>query len=142
MLNVSFEYTKIQANLKVKRKMRIGELSARTGLAASAIRYYEAQGVLPAPTRGINGYRRYPESAVERLRLIRRSQNLGFTLDVIRGLFEKGGECLYDDRTLAMIDARLLDIEALQASMAEQHQILLTLRARLGAELRDKGQAI
>jgi len=113
--------------------MRIGELAAKTGLTTSAIRYYEAQGVLPAPTRGANGYRGYAESAIERLRLIRKSQNLGFTLDVIRGLFAKGGECLHDDHTLATVDARLRDIEALQASLVEQHQNLLTLRARLGA---------
>jgi MerR family copper efflux transcriptional regulator len=87
--------------------MRIGELAARTGLATSAIRYYEAQGVLSAPTRGTNGYRCYAEDDIERLRIIRKSQNLGFTLDVIRGLFAKDGVCLYDDHTLATVDARL-----------------------------------
>ena len=119
--------------------MRIGELAARTGLTTSAIRFYEAQGLLPAPMRGVNGYRCYAESAIERLRLIRRSQNLGFTLDVIRGLFAKGGECLYDSQTLATVDARLRDIEALQASLAEQHQKLLILRARLSFELCGRG---
>jgi MerR family copper efflux transcriptional regulator len=121
--------------------MRIGELAARTGLATSAIRYYEAQGVLSAPTRGTNGYRCYAEDDIERLRIIRKSQNLGFTLDVIRGLFAKDGVCLYDDHTLATVDARLREIEALQASLAEQNQELLTLKARLGSALHERDKA-
>ena len=38
--------------------MKIGELSRLTGLATSAIRFYEASGLLPSAERGANGYRR------------------------------------------------------------------------------------
>lgn len=37
--------------------MRIGELACRAGVAASTIRFYESSGLLPAATRGTNGYR-------------------------------------------------------------------------------------
>jgi len=80
--------------------------------------------------RSGNGYRRYAESAVERLRLIRISQKLGFTLDVIRGLFAETGGCSYS-KTFAEVNVRIQEVELLQASLAEQHQNLLKLRAVL-----------
>jgi len=51
--------------------MRIGELAARTGVSVRALRYYEEQHLLAAE-RTASGQRVYPESAVERVRLIRR----------------------------------------------------------------------
>ena len=68
--------------------MKIGELAARTGLATSAIRYYESQGLLPAPHRA-SGQRRYPEDAVHRVLLIRFAGDMGFTLQEIK-LFLSG----------------------------------------------------
>ncbi|MGL9740067.1 MerR family transcriptional regulator [Serratia sp. (in: enterobacteria)] len=64
--------------------MKIGELAERAGVAASAIRYYEQQGLLPKAVRGVNGYRVYSESALERLHLIQIGQNLGFSLQAIQ----------------------------------------------------------
>ena len=49
--------------------MRIGELAAQAGVSPRALRYYEEQGLLAA-VRSPAGQRRYPESAVERVRLI------------------------------------------------------------------------
>lgn len=68
--------------------MKIGELAARTGLAASAIRYYESQGLLPVPHRAA-GQRRYPDDAVHRVLLIRFAGDMGFTLQEIK-LFLSG----------------------------------------------------
>ncbi|CAI1536134.1 MerR family transcriptional regulator [Serratia marcescens] len=64
--------------------MKIGELAQRAGMAASAIRYYEQLGLLPKPVRGVNGYRVYGDSALERLHLIQIGQNLGFSLQAIQ----------------------------------------------------------
>ena len=50
--------------------MRIGELSRRTGISTSRIRFYEKHNVLPKPTRNGNGYRTYPDTAVKFLSLI------------------------------------------------------------------------
>ncbi len=69
--------------------MRIGELSRRTGIAASRIRFYERHLVLPKAARGENDYRDYPDSAVKTLKLIDDAQKLGFSLTEIRyGLSE------------------------------------------------------
>ncbi len=63
--------------------MEIRELSARTGLPAKTIRYYESIGVLPAPRRKANGYRDYDESDVARVKFVRGARRLGFALDDI-----------------------------------------------------------
>lgn len=63
--------------------MKIGELAERTGLNPSAIRYYEAQGLLAAPYRA-GGQRRYSDDAVYRVRLISFASAMGFTLGEIK----------------------------------------------------------
>lgn len=68
--------------------MNIGSLSRQSGVASKTIRYYEAQGLLPAPPRLDNGYRDYPESAVAELSFLRRARHFGFSLDECRQLIE------------------------------------------------------
>jgi MerR family redox-sensitive transcriptional activator SoxR len=64
-------------------EMKIGELAGRSGLNASAIRYYERRGLLPAPHRA-GGQRRYPTDALHRVVLIRFASEMGFTLNEIK----------------------------------------------------------
>ena len=66
--------------------MTISEAARQTGLHASAIRYYEQIGLLPAAAR-VSGQRRYDASILYRLAIIQRARQLGFTLDEIRQLF-------------------------------------------------------
>jgi len=66
-------------------ELTIGQLARRTGLATSAIRYYERVGLLP-PAERVSGQRRYREDAVARLAFIGAAQHAGFTLAEIRGL--------------------------------------------------------
>jgi MerR family transcriptional regulator, redox-sensitive transcriptional activator SoxR len=61
--------------------MKIGELAGRSGLNASAIRYYERRGLLPVPHRA-GGQRRY--AADDRVLLIRFASEMGFTLSEIK----------------------------------------------------------
>ena len=66
--------------------MTISEAARQTGLQASAIRYYEQIGLLPAAAR-VSGQRRYDTSILYRLAIIQRARQLGFTLEEIRQLF-------------------------------------------------------
>ncbi|MBA2253525.1 MAG: MerR family DNA-binding transcriptional regulator, partial [Chloroflexi bacterium] len=50
--------------------MRIGELARQSGVAPTALRYYEQLGLLPEPERTASGYRAYGEAAVDRLAFI------------------------------------------------------------------------
>ena len=66
--------------------LTIGEIARQAETATSAIRYYEEIGLLPLPVR-VNGRRRYEPNTVQRLRVIERGQQAGFTLGEIRELF-------------------------------------------------------
>ena len=64
--------------------MRIGEAAGLSGLETSAIRFYEADGVVPAPERTDAGYRDYSTKDVELLRFVRRLRSLELPLDDVR----------------------------------------------------------
>lgn len=72
--------------MKPKDGLPIGELSKQSSVNIETIRYYEKIGVMPAPRRNANGYRVYSADHLRRLNFVRRSRQLGFSLDEIRGL--------------------------------------------------------
>ena len=63
--------------------LTIGQVSARSGIAPSALRYYEQQGLVSA-TRTSGGARRYARSVLRRLAFVRAAQNVGLSLAEIR----------------------------------------------------------
>ena len=63
--------------------LAIGAVSARSGMAASALRYYEDQGLISSE-RTAGGARRYPRSVLRRLAVIRAARNIGLSLPEIR----------------------------------------------------------
>lgn len=103
------------------KPMKIGELAARSGVAPSTIRFYEASGLLPAATRGSNGYRLYSLDALRQLLIIQTAQRLGFPLDAVRGSLASG-EGLPHELILQKLQDRLLEIDTMQAALAEQRQ--------------------
>lgn len=68
----------------------IGELSKRTGCHIETIRYYEREGILPAPPRTAAGHRVYADKHLKCLTFIRRCRELGFALAGIRVLLHLG----------------------------------------------------
>ena len=65
---------------------RIGEAARRCGVSAANIRYYESQGLLPAPVRSEGDYRLYSEADVHRLRFIRLCRAMDMSLDEVHTL--------------------------------------------------------
>ena len=63
-----------------------GGLAARTGCNIETIRYYERVGLLPPPPRSMGGHRLYGEGLIRRLNFVRRSRDLGFSIEEIREL--------------------------------------------------------
>ena len=63
--------------------MRIGELAKRAAVNIQTVRYYERRGLLDDPRRRSAGYREYTDATLDRLRFIKRAQELGFTLSEI-----------------------------------------------------------
>lgn len=64
-------------------ELSIGSLSERTGVAASALRFYETLGLI-SPARSSGGQRRYPRDTIRRVSFIRVAQQVGLRLDEIR----------------------------------------------------------
>ena len=63
--------------------MKIGQVADLAAVSVDTVRFYERRGVLPVPERTTSGYRTYTAATVERIRLARRLQQLGFTLDEV-----------------------------------------------------------
>jgi MerR family redox-sensitive transcriptional activator SoxR len=70
--------------------MTIGEVAKKTGLRASAIRFYERAGLLPKPVRSF-GRRRYDDRIFDRIAVLERAKACGFTLTEIGILFHDQG---------------------------------------------------
>lgn len=66
--------------------MKIGKLARDVGVNIQTVRYYERRGLLQDPRGDTPGYREYDITTADRLRFIRRAQELGFTLDEITEL--------------------------------------------------------
>ncbi len=69
--------------MRATDRLSIGHLADRTGLAVSAIRYYEAQGLVSA-FRNAGGHRRFARSDIRRLSFVMIAQQFGFTIEQIR----------------------------------------------------------
>jgi len=118
--------------------MRIGEVARRSGLAPSAVRYYEQVGLLPKPRRSSSGYRSYGDDTVDRLAFIRSAQAIGLTLAEVRqvlGIRDAGAapcrvvtELI--DRRHAEVRARIAELEALERELAALHDRALRLEQR------------
>ena len=111
--------------------LSIGELSRRTGVNIETIRYYERIKMLPAPPRTSNGRRVYGPTEIRSLTFIRRSRELGFTLDEIRALLALSaadgkntcGEVRQvAARHLADIRAKIVDLRAMARVLSDAVQ--------------------
>lgn len=119
--------------------MRIGELARRSGLAASAVRYYEQLGLLPAPQRTPSGYRSYADDAEGRVAFIRSAQAVGLTLaevGQVLGVRDAGeSPCRV---VTELIEERHGEVKARIAALKKLERELAKLRDRAGSlEARD-----
>ena len=107
--------------------LSIGEVATRAGLRTSALRYYEAEGLLPADAR-VGGRRRYAPEAVGRLTLIRFCQALCFSLDEIRTILEPPRGRAQKTAWRGLVDAKLADLEGVVDRAEAMMAILRTSR--------------
>lgn len=105
--------------------MNIGQAARATGVSAKMIRWYEQQGLIPHAIRSEANYRNYDEADLHRLRFIRRSRDLGFTIKQIGDLL-----ALWNDRDRSSAEVKKLalqQIEALRARIAELEEMVQSL---------------
>lgn len=107
--------------------MRIGEVAAEASVGVQTLRYYERRGLLPHPERQPSGQRSYAPGAVQRVRFIRRAQDLGFTLEEIEGLLalwpDSAKSChQVEERaasTLERINLKIRDLEQMRGALTQ-----------------------
>jgi DNA-binding transcriptional MerR regulator len=103
-------------------QLTIGELASRTGVATSALRYWEDLGLLPAPAR-VSGQRRYPPSAVGLVGVVLVLRNVGFTLREVKAFLASrspagdGWRELYQ-RKLTELDERIAQAQVARTAIA------------------------
>lgn len=105
----------------------ISKIAELTGSNIETVRYYERIGVMPMPGRTSGGHRLYTPDQIKRLRFIRRTRDLGFTLDEIRNLLHLVDEHSYtcDDirdivsAHLAKMRGKIKDLRRLEKSLRE-----------------------
>lgn len=105
--------------------MNIGEASEISGVSVKMIRYYEEAALLK-PTRRANGYREYDANDLSVLQFIRRTRDLGFSLDEVANLLT-----LWRDRKRPSREVKrlaLAHIDDLEARIREMRSVLRTLR--------------
>jgi Cd(II)/Pb(II)-responsive transcriptional regulator len=115
--------------------MRIGELAQKGGCDVETVRFYEREGLLDAPAREANGYRRYGERHLVQLHFIRHCRSLGMGLPDVRTLREFQADpdraC---DEINHMIDHQIerihRQVEAFKALERQLHALRDTCRAR------------
>ncbi|WP_308424242.1 MerR family transcriptional regulator [Paenibacillus albidus] len=108
--------------------MKRGELAKRTGISTATIRYYEDQGILPAPKRGENGYRVYSEDYLVKIKFIRDTQSLGYSLKEIREALQMLGTDMVIEDLKSLVRNKIVEIE-------DKIQSLRTLQAMLSGLL-------
>lgn len=97
----------------MKKALKIGQMARQEEVGIETVRFYERQGLLSEPARKASGYRQYTDDAIIRLRFIKRSKELGFSLKEIAELIELRFD---PDATCAEVKEqaqhKLIDIEA------------------------------
>jgi Cu(I)-responsive transcriptional regulator len=111
--------------------MKIGELSAATGVSERMIRHYEKIGLIPPAGRRASGYREYEPRDVNTLRFIRRARDLGFPIEEIGqllSLWHDRGRASADVKALAL--ARAAELERKARELDEMRRSLVDLASR------------
>ena len=104
----------------MNERLTIGILAQSAGVNVETLRFYQRRGLLAEPEKPLGGQRRYAPAAATRVRFIKRAQQLGFTLEEVKGLLllEDGQNCretrLLAEHKLALIEVRITDLSRMR----------------------------
>ncbi len=104
----------------------IGEAAQRSGVSARMVRHYEGLGLLPAVARTESGYRQYSEADIHTLRFIKRSRDLGFSMEEIAelvGLWNNRRRASASVKRIAQkhlgeLEQRIADMQSMRNTLA------------------------
>jgi DNA-binding transcriptional MerR regulator len=102
----------------------ITQLSRATGVASSALRFYESIGLIGSQRRTKAGYRLFDDDAVDRVRFIRMAQAAGLTLDDVKAVIEPRGSGASCGAVRGILAARLADVRAKLEALRRMEAVL------------------
>ncbi|WP_298828112.1 Cd(II)/Pb(II)-responsive transcriptional regulator [uncultured Piscinibacter sp.] len=110
--------------------MKIGDLAAESHTPVETIRYYEREGLLPAPARTAGNFRVYEEGHLQRLRFIRHCRGLDMSLDEVRTLLrhrDRPDDSCGDvnallDEHIVHVSRRIRELRALERELRQLRQ--------------------
>ena len=106
----------------------ISQLAKSAGVNVETIRYYERRGLIEQPDKPAEGYRRYPETTLNRIRFIKRAQELGFSLEEITNLLALGESHCSEVQELA--EGKLVSVRAKINDLRRLERVLEDLIAQ------------
>ena len=120
-------------------EFRIGELATRAGVSIDAVRYYERLKLLPRAGRTAGGFRLFGPESVERVQFIKQAQELGLTLDEIKGLLATGGaeEC---KQVRDLLSKKIEELDTRMDSMRKFRRFLARHLIKCERELNEHGK--
>src|SRR5215468_7082913 len=121
--------------------LSIGEIARSAGIPTSTIRYYERIGLLPKPPRA-GGRRRYDESILERLAMVRFAKQVGFSVAEIRILLSGAPGRPPPERWRKLAHEKLAQVDRLIGEASAVRQLLLDTLDRKCPKLVERGRAI
>jgi DNA-binding transcriptional MerR regulator len=119
------------------KRMQIGHIAKQTGLSVDAIRFYERNKLLAAPTRSEGGFRLYSSDDLAALQFIRSLQTLGFSLNEIREFVSLRTNDLRACSTVRkMLDGKLKDIHAKRIALVKLEDELKAALTKCNSQLK------
>lgn len=111
--------------------LSIGQVAREAGIGVETVRFYERRGLIEEPARRASGYRQYGTDVVERLRFIRETKSLGFTLNEIKELLSlrldpEAPSAIVKER----VDAKITDVQNKIRSLQRMERELAKLTAK------------
>lgn len=108
--------------------LKIGALAKATATSVETLRYYEAEGLMPAPRRSAGGYRLYAPEDEQRVHFIRRARSMGFSLKEVLELLslqvaKEASTCgevkLLAQQKLVAIDEKIAELNKMKTALQQ-----------------------
>ncbi len=123
-----------------RTQLRIGDVATRAGVSVDTVRYYERLKLLPRASRTSGGFRLFGPESIERVQFIKQAQELGLTLDEIKGLLATGGaeECR---RVRDLLSKKIGELDGKMTAMKSFRRTLARHLSACERELETRGDS-
>jgi DNA-binding transcriptional MerR regulator len=121
--------------------LQVGQVAALAGVSVDTVRYYERKRLLNRAPRSSGGFRLFTPEAIERIRFIKRAQDIGLSLDEIKELLVSTGGAAQCQCVRDLLREKLYELDERMRAMREFRRTLTRHLAACETELKEHGAA-